>query len=112
MPYLSIFVCLLFVFFNGLLLIYYGFAFRVCAYMCFSSFFFFLSACLFCSILVCLLVFEKKESIKLRGYEGGEDLGGDEGGKTMVRMNCMKKKYFKKFSCGGYLGSPEVLRVQ
>lgn len=54
----------------------------------------FLSICLFCSILVCLFclfVFKReKESIKLKVWEGGKDLGGHEGMETVIRIHHKK----------------------
>lgn len=28
------------------------------------------------------------------GWEDGDGMGGDEGGETVTRINCMKKNYF------------------
>lgn len=73
----------------------------VCAYICvscaLSQFLFFISSCLFacsfCFILVCLTFLREKESIELERQRDREDLGGDKGGETVIRIQCMKKNF-------------------
>lgn len=65
----------------------------VCKYLCISFYF---SLCLFCFITffylpVCFLKSEKKGI----NFNGGDDLRGGGGGKTLIRVNCMIKKSLK-----------------
>lgn len=69
----------------------------LCFYMgkyfsCFP-FFFFNLACLSFLLPVCFLKREKMKA-KLEGWGERENLGGDEGGETMVRIYCMKIALF------------------
>lgn len=52
------------------------------------------SSCWFVSIAGSFSKDEKKEGLEFDGWGGVEDLRGYEGGKTMVRIYCMKKVHF------------------
>lgn len=42
--------------------------------------------------------------MELDGWEAEEDLGGVGGGETMIRIHCMKKKYFQVLKmCFSYI---------
>lgn len=62
-----------------------------CVYVCFLLFFCF---CFSYSGFLIAYLFSKereKKNMELSRYRSGEDLGGVEGGKTMIRIYCMKK---------------------
>lgn len=72
----------------------YGFSMCVCKSVCVSHAFPFFSP------FVCLpgyFVKKEKEGVELNGWGGGEDLGRNEGGETMIRIYCMKKSIFLVF---------------
>lgn len=81
-------------FFNltGILLIYYGFRFCifkgfvlcVCVYMCMYFLYF------FCFVLFFFACFSKERDRRYGVRWGREDLGGDEGGEAMIKINCIK----------------------
>lgn len=60
----------------------------ICVFLVFFCFCFSYSGFFF----NCLFVFkrERKKGLELARYRSGEDLGGVEGGKTMIRIYCMK----------------------
>ena len=59
--------------------------------LCYSGFYVFLLACLFSKD-------REKEGKKLDIWRGGEDLGGNEGGETIIRIYHMKKVFSIKKS--------------